>query len=63
MTSRHALALLTALALGLLALPIAGQAQSNDALCADHDRGVVNCGPGNNRKSGGGGDKVPTTTA
>jgi len=59
MTSRHVPALLAALALGLLALPIAGQAQSNAELCAEHDRGVVNCGPGNNRKSGGGGNKVP----
>ena len=48
----------TAVVVALLPLA-AGQAQSNEALCADHDRGVVNCGPGNDRQAPGGGDKVP----
>lgn len=48
------------LALGLLALPLVGaRAQAVGELCADHQRGVVDCGPGNNRRSPGGGDKVP----
>jgi hypothetical protein len=54
-----------ALLLGLCALtviavgaPAAGHAQSNAQLCATPEPGV-NCGPGNNRRSGGGGDKVP----
>ena len=38
-------------------------AQSNAELCRDHDRGVVNCGPGNNRQPSGGGSgadkKIP----
>ncbi len=46
-----------------LCAPAAGQAQSNAELCADHERGVVNCGPGNNRQPPGGGTgedkKVP----
>ena len=37
----------------------AGHAQSGEELCSDHERGVINCGPGNNRRSPGGGDKVP----
>jgi Ca2+-binding RTX toxin-like protein len=43
----------------VIAGPIAGHAQSNADLCADAQPGVVNCGPGNNRRPGGGGDKVP----
>ena len=57
--SRTAVACLVALALTLLALPPATHAQSIEELCADHQRGVVNCGPGNNRRSTGGGEKVP----
>jgi hypothetical protein len=41
-----------------LVAPAAGQAQSNAQLCATPEPGV-NCGPGNHRRSGGGGDKVP----
>lgn len=59
MATRILLLALFSLVTGLLALPIAGHAQSNEELCADHQRGVVNCGPGNNRRSPGGGDKVP----
>jgi len=38
---------------------VAGFAQSNAQICTDHDRGVVNCGAGNDRQAAGGGDKVP----
>jgi|GEM_PF-2264339 len=49
-----------ALVLGTaLVAPAAGLAQSNAELCAATESGV-NCGPGNNRRSGGGaGEKVP----
>jgi hypothetical protein len=53
--------LLTCLAVVLvapLALPAAGFAQSNAELCEPPEP-LVNCGPGNNRTSAGGGDKVP----
>ena len=60
---RHLIAVLGASALACLCIPIAGQAQSNEELCADHEPGVVNCGPGNNRQAPGGGSgedkKVP----
>jgi Ca2+-binding RTX toxin-like protein len=44
-----------------LSLPAAGLTQSTAELCADAQPGVVNCGPGNNRKApgGGGAGKVP----
>lgn len=53
--------MLSTLAAALLAAPAATTAQSNAELCADHDRGVVNCGPGNDRRPPGGGavGKVP----
>lgn len=41
-----------------LGAPPAAHAQSNAQLCAVQEPGV-NCGPGNNRRSAGGGDKVP----
>jgi len=48
-----------AVAAAALLVPAAGHSQSNAELCADYERGVVNCGPGNSRKPAGGGDKVP----
>ncbi len=42
----------------VLAAPASAHAQSNAQLCAVQEPGV-NCGPGNNRRSSGGGDKVP----
>lgn len=38
--------------------PLAGEAQSPAQLCRPAEPGV-NCGPGNNRRAPGGGDKVP----
>ncbi len=55
---RHVTAL-GALALICLAAPGLARSQTNAELCTDHDRGVVNCGPGNDRQVAGGGEKVP----
>ena len=41
-----------------LGAPLSVHAQTNAQLCAEREPGV-NCGPGNNRRSAGGGDKVP----
>jgi hypothetical protein len=60
---RTLLAGIAVLAATALAVPVAGLAQSNAELCTDHQRGVVNCGPGNDRQVAGGGEKVLTTTA
>ncbi len=56
---RRLLVILGAVSAAVLLAPALGQTQSNAELCADHDRGVVNCGPGNNRQPAGGKDKVP----
>lgn len=56
---RTLLAGIAVVAATALAVPVAGLAQSNAELCGDHERGVVNCGPGNNRQPDGGGEKVP----
>jgi Ca2+-binding RTX toxin-like protein len=53
------LGLIAALLLGVaLGAPPAGQAQSPEDLCADVPPNV-NCGPGNDRRTAGGGEKVP----
>jgi Ca2+-binding RTX toxin-like protein len=53
------LALIAGLLLvGALSVPLAGQAQSPEELCADTPPNV-NCGPGNDRRTAGGGEKVP----
>lgn len=46
------------LAAAALWIPVAGHAQSNAELCANTPPGV-NCGPGNNRRTAGGGENVP----
>jgi Ca2+-binding RTX toxin-like protein len=50
---------LAVLAAGALAAPGAGLGQSGASLCADNERGIISCGPGNDRQSAGGGTKVP----
>ncbi len=63
MARRSLLLGLGVLVIAALVASASGQAQSNEELCADHQRGVVNCGPGNNRQAPGGGSgedkKVP----
>ena len=59
--ARSARTLLLGLAVllaAVLAAPAGALAQSDAELCAVQAAGV-NCGPGNNRRSAGGGDKVP----
>lgn len=59
--TRSARTLLVGLAVVLaaaLAAPVGGLAQSNAELCEPPEPGV-NCGPGNDRRASGGGDKVP----
>jgi hypothetical protein len=52
---------LAAVGSAAVAMPVAGLAQSNEELCRDHERGFINCGPGNDRQppGGGGAGKVP----
>lgn len=57
-SARTLLVSLAVLAVPLLAIPIAGLAQSNAELCQPREP-LVNCGSGNNRQAPGGGDKVP----
>jgi len=49
---------LTVVVAGGLSIPVAGLAQTNAQLCLPQVDGI-NCGPGNDRRSAGGGAKVP----
>jgi hypothetical protein len=59
--SRRLPVILAATAAVALLVPAAGHTQSGADLCADAQPGVINCGPGNDRKppGGGGAGKVP----